>query len=233
MAVERGRVYNFPVAFLDWIVGVIRDPGELIRWGGYPGLTLVVFAETGALVFFLPGDSLLVMAGVYAAKGDLSMWVLNGLLIPAAAVGGFSSYSIAARIGPRLFTSESRLLKPQHLVAAHAFYEKHGGKAIVLARFLPIVRTFVPVVAGAARMDYRRYTLFNVLGAAAWVLSMTFLGYGLGTSIPNLEKHIEKVAIIVIAVSLLPGFIGWLHHRNKARAAATAAATADAPVDAE
>lgn len=208
------------MAILDWIIGVIRDPGELIRWGGYPGLTLVVFAETGALIFFLPGDSLLVMAGVYAAKGDLSMWTLNALIIPAAALGGISSYWMASRIGPRLFTSESRLLKPEHLLAAHAFYEKHGGKAIVLARFLPIVRTFVPVVAGAAKMDYRRYTFFNVLGAALWVLSMTLIGYALGTSVPNLEKHIEKVAIIVIAISLLPGFIGWMRHR-RAKAAAT------------
>lgn len=209
------------MAILDWIIGVIRDPGELIRWGGYPGLSLVVFAETGALIFFLPGDSLLVMAGVYAAKGDLSMWWLNGLLIPAAALGGISSYWLASRIGPKMFTSsDSRLLKPEYLVAAHAFYEKHGGKAIVLARFLPIVRTFVPVVAGAARMDYKRYTFFNVIGAAAWVLSMTLIGYALGTSVPNLEKHIEKVAIIVIAVSLLPGFIGWMRHRRAKAAAA-------------
>jgi membrane-associated protein len=215
---------------LDWIVEVIRDPGELIRWGGYPGLSLVIFVETGALIFFLPGDSLLVMAGVYAAKGDLSMWILNLLLVPAAALGGISSYALASRVGPRLFTSESRLLKPEHLVAAHAFYEKHGGKAIVLARFLPIVRTFVPVVAGAARMDYRRYTFFIVLGAALWVLSMTFLGYGLGASVPNLEKHIEKVAVVVIAVSLLPGFYGWWRHR---RARAAAAATPARPADAD
>jgi membrane-associated protein len=212
------------VAFLNWIVEVIRDPGELIRWGGYPGLSLVIFVETGALVFFLPGDSLLVMAGVYAAKGDLSIWLLNLLLIPAAALGGISSYAIASRIGPQLFTSESRLLKPEHLLAAHAFYEKHGGKAIVLARFLPIVRTFVPVVAGAARMDYRRYTFFNLVGAAAWVLSMTLIGYALGASVPNLEKHIEKVAVIVIAISLVPGFIGWWRHR-RAKAAASAAST--------
>jgi membrane-associated protein len=210
------------VAFLNWIVEVIRDPGELIRWGGYPGLSLVVFVETGALIFFLPGDSLLVMAGVYAAKGDLSIWLLNVLLIPAAALGGISSYALASRIGPRLFTSESRLLKPEYLLAARAFYEKHGGKAIVLARFLPIVRTFVPVVAGAARMDYRRYTFFNVLGAAAWVLSMTLIGYALGASVPDLERHIEKVAVIVIAVSLLPGFVGWWRHRRSRAAPAPA-----------
>jgi membrane-associated protein len=212
------------VSFLNWIVDVIRDPGELVRWGGYPGLSLIVFAETGALVFFLPGDSLLVMAGVYAAKGDLSIWVLNLLLIPAAALGGISSYAIASRVGPRLFTRRSRLLKPEHLLAAQAFYEKHGGKAIVLARFLPVVRTFVPVVAGAARMDYRRYTFFNVVGAAAWVLSMTLIGYGLGASVPDLEKHIEKVVVIVIAISLLPGFVGWWRHR-RGKATAEAAPT--------
>jgi membrane-associated protein len=215
------------VAFLNWIVEVIRDPGELIRWGGYPGLALVLFVETGALIFFLPGDSLLVMAGVYAAKGDLSIWFLNLLLIPAAALGGISSYAIASRFGPRLFTSKSRLLKPEHLLAAHAFYERHGGKAIVLARFLPVVRTFVPVVAGAARMEYRRYTAFNVLGAAAWVLSMTLIGYALGASVPHLEQHIEKVAVIVIAVSLVPGFIGWWRHRRGKAAAAAAASSTD------
>jgi membrane-associated protein len=209
------------------LVDVIRDPGELIRWGGYPGLSLVIFVETGALVFFLPGDSLLVMAGVYAAKGDLSMWILNGLLFPAALLGNVSSYAIARRLGPRLFRGGSRLLKPEHLEKAHAFYEKHGGKAIVLARFLPIVRTFVPIVAGAARMDYRRYLLFSAVGGLAWVLSMTLIGYGLGNTIPHLEKHIEKVAIIVIVVSLLPGAIEWWRHRRRARAAAGVPADAE------
>jgi membrane-associated protein len=214
------------VEIFRWFIDLIRDPGELIRWGGYPGLSLIIFAETGALVFFLPGDSLLVMAGVYAAKGDLSMWVLNLLLVPAAQIGNMSSYFIASRLGPRLFNSRSRLLKPEHLEKAHAFYEKHGGKAIVLARFLPIVRTFVPIVAGAARMDFRKFFFYSATGALAWVLSMTLIGYALGNTIPNLERHIEKVALLVILVSLLPGAVEWWRIRR--RRAATAAAPADA-----
>jgi membrane-associated protein len=210
------------VELLQWLIGLVRDPGELIRWGGYPGLSLIIFAETGALVFFLPGDSLLVMAGVYAAKGDLSMWVLNLLLVPAAQIGNMSSYFIASRLGPRLFTSRSRLLKPEHLEKAHAFYEKHGGKAIVLARFLPIVRTFVPIVAGAARMDFRKFFGFSALGALAWVLSMTLIGFGLGNTIPNLERHIEKVALIVILVSLLPGAFEWWRARRRRATSADA-----------
>ena len=223
MARGSPRVYNCPVELIQSIVDVIRDPGEIIRWGGYPGLALIVFVETGALVFFLPGDSLLVMAGVYAAKGDLSMWALNLLLVPVALLGNASSYLIANRLGPRLFTSRSRLLRPEHLEKAHAFYEKHGGKAVVLARFLPIVRTFVPVVAGAARMDLRRFLLHSAVGAAAWVLSMTFIGYALGNTIPHLDRHIEKVVAAVILISLLPGAIEWWRHRRRARAAAAAA----------
>jgi membrane-associated protein len=212
-------VYNCPVDLFQWIVDVIRDPGEIIRWGGYPGLALIVFVETGALVFFLPGDSLLVMAGVYAAKGDLSMWALNLLLAPVAVLGNGSSYLIAHRLGPRLFTSRSRFLRPEYLEKAHAFYEKHGGKAVVLARFLPIVRTFVPVVAGAARMDLGWFLLHSAAGAVAWVLSMTLIGYALGNTVPHLDRHIEKVVVAVILVSLLPGAIEWWRHRRRERAA--------------
>ncbi|HYG68252.1 MAG TPA: VTT domain-containing protein, partial [Anaeromyxobacteraceae bacterium] len=184
---------------IRWFIDLIRDPGELIRWGGYPALALIVFLETGALVFFLPGDSLLVMAGVYAAKGDLSIWALNLLLIPLAILGDAMSYTIGARAGPHLFNKpRSRFFRPEHLHAAHAFYEKHGGKAIILARFMPLVRTFVPVVAGVAQMSYRRFAMYNVVGAGAWVLSMTLIGYGLGNSVPHLDKHIEKVIVVVI-----------------------------------
>jgi len=229
LACRPSRVYTWPVQIFDAFIDLIRDPGELIRWGGYPGLALIIFAETGALVFFLPGDSLLVMAGVYAAKGDLSMWILNGLLVPLAVLGNMSSYFVASRLGPRLFTSRSRLLKPEHLEKAHAFYEKHGGKAIVLARFLPIVRTFVPIVAGAARMDYRKFFLYSAVGAAAWILSMTLLGYALGNTIPHLDRHIEKVVVIVIVVSLLPGaFEWWRARRRKAAGAAPGVTPADA-----
>ena len=178
------------MSFFKTLIEFIREPGEIIAWGGYPGLSLIIFLETGALVFFLPGDSLLVMAGLYAAQGSLSIWLLNLLLIPAAILGAMASYVIGARMGPRLFSKpRSRFFRPEHLKKAHGFYEKHGGKAIVIARFMPIVRTFVPVAAGAARMPYARFFLYSVIGAVAWVLSMTVLGYALGLRFPGLVKR--------------------------------------------
>ncbi len=201
--------------FFRWLIHLIREPGELITWGGYPGLALIVFLETGALVFFLPGDSLLVMAGLYAAKGDLNLVLLNAIVIAAAWAGPLLSYWIGARMGPRLFNKpRSRFFRPEHLRSAHSFYEKHGGKAIIIARFMPLVRTFVPVIAGMAKMDYRRYLFFTVIGGAAWVLSMTFLGYFLGIRFPVLGKHIEKVIIAVVLLSLVPGIIAYLKSRR-------------------
>jgi membrane-associated protein len=221
-------VYTCRVQLLESLIALIRDPGELIRWGGYPGLALIVFLETGALIFFLPGDSLLVMAGVYAAKGDLSILALNLLLIPCAIAGDATSYTIGARTGPRLFSRpRSRFFKPEHLLLAKSFYEKHGGKAIILARFMPLVRTFVPVVAGIAQMRYRRFAEFNVVGGAAWVLSMTLLGFGLGNSIPSLDRHIEKVIVVVVLLSLMPGIVEYLKARRR-RAAGGAPRPADA-----
>ncbi len=140
------------------LLELLKDPGPYIRAGGYPLLALIIFTETGAMFPFLPGDSLLVIAGLFAAKGDLSLLYLNLLLIPMAVLGDATSYFIGARVGPRLFKREkSRLFNPAHIKAAHEFYERHGGKAIILARFVPIVRTFVPVVAGVAGMTYKRF----------------------------------------------------------------------------
>ncbi|HLU67335.1 MAG TPA: VTT domain-containing protein [Kofleriaceae bacterium] len=219
------------IDFFSWFIHLIREPGELIAWGGYPGLALIVFLETGALVFFLPGDSLLVMAGLYAAKGDLSILALNLLLIPCAIIGDACSYTIGSRAGPRLFNRpESRFFKPQHLKAAHDFYEKHGGKAIIIARFMPLVRTFVPVVAGMAQMRYRRFAVFNVIGGAAWVMSMTLLGYVLGVRFPVLVNHIEKVIIVIVLLSITPGIIEYLRARRRGKRAAAAAVTAAAEV---
>jgi membrane-associated protein len=202
---------------IDWIIGLIRDPGELIRWGGYPALAAIIFAETGAMIFFLPGDSLLVMAGLYAAQGSLDIVFLNVLLIPLAILGDATSYWIGARTGPRLFNRpRSRFFNPDHVKAAHDFYERHGGKAIIIARFMPLVRTFVPVVAGVAGMTYRRFAMFNVVGAAGWILSMTLLGYAAGTRFPILVKHIEKVIIVVVFVSILPGIVAYAKARWRA-----------------
>lgn len=208
---------------LQKLLHLIRDPGPLIEWAGYPGLFLIIFLETGALIFFLPGDSLLVTAGLYAAKGDLNIWLLNALLIPAAIIGDAVSYQIGRRGGAALFNKpDSRLFKPEYLQRANEFYEKHGGKAIIIARFMPLVRTFVPVVAGAANMSYRRFATYNIVGGAAWILSMSFTGYVLGNVIPNIDKHIEKVIILVVLVSLLPGFWEFAKAKLAARRAGRA-----------
>lgn len=205
---------------LQKLLHLIREPGQLIIWGGYPALALIIFLETGAMVFFLPGDSLLVTAGLYAAKGDLSIWILNALLIPLAILGDAVSYTIGSRGGAMLFKDpNARLLKPQYLKKAQEFYDRHGGKAIIIARFVPIVRTFVPVVAGAAKMPYRRFGMFNVIGAASWILSMTMIGFLLGNVVPNIDKHIEKVIVGVVFVSLLPGLIEYLRARSAAKRA--------------
>ena len=201
------------------LIGFIRDPGPILD-AGYPALFLVVFLETGALVFFLPGDSLLVTAGLYASAGKLSLVLLNLLLIPAAIIGDATSYYFGARTGPALFNRpESRFFKPKHVKAAHDFYERHGGKAIIIARFMPLVRTFVPVVAGVGKMPYRRFATFNVIGAAAWVLSMTLTGYLLGNLVPNIGKHIEKVILLVVFVSILPGIVAYFRRGQTTPAA--------------
>lgn len=209
-----------------FLLGLLRDPGPFIAWAGYPGLAAIIFLETGAMIFFLPGDSLLFVAGMYASKGDLNIAVLNAILIPMAIAGDATSYTIGFRTGPKIFSRpRSRFFRPEHMKAAHAFYEKHGGKAIVLARFMPLVRTFTPVVAGVAQMRYRDFAVYNVLGGAGWVASMTLLGWGLGTRFPILGDHIEKVIIVIVLLSVLPAVISVLKERRKSR---TEAAAADA-----
>lgn len=208
---------------IHFLLGLLRDPGPFIAWAGYPGLAAIIFLETGAMIFFLPGDSLLFVAGMYAAKGDLNIVALNALLIPMAVLGDATSYWIGFRAGPAIFSRpRSRFFRPEHVLAAHAFYEKHGGKAIILARFMPLVRTFTPVVAGVARMRYRDFAFFNVIGGAGWVGSMTLLGWGLGLRFPILGDHIEKVIIVIVFLSVLPAVISVLKERKKARAEAAA-----------
>jgi membrane-associated protein len=207
------------VQIIRWFVELIRDPGELIRWGGYPALALIVFLETGALVFFLPGTRCSSWRSVRGEGRPLHLGA-EPAPHPMAILGDAVSYQIGARAGPHIFNRpRSRLFRPEHLQAAHDFYEKHGGKAIIIARFMPLVRTFVPIVAGVAQMSYRRFASYNVVGGAAWVLSMTLLGYGLGNSIPNLERHIEKVIVVVVLVSIAPGIIEYVRIRRRAAAA--------------
>ncbi|MBA3712134.1 MAG: VTT domain-containing protein [Pyrinomonadaceae bacterium] len=203
------------------------DPSTIAK-AGYLVLFLVVFAETGlAMGFFLPGDSLLVVAGIFAARGDLNVFVLLGLLFVAAVVGDAVGYFSGAKLGPRLFTRQKSLLfRPSHLQKAHAFYEKYGGKTIIIARFVPIVRTFAPIVAGAAQMPYRQFVVFNVVGGLLWVFSMILGGYFLGSVLQtrfgiNLDEHIEWVVIIVVALSLVPMLVEFIKARRekKSRAA--------------
>ncbi len=193
----------------------------IIQWGGLIALVAVVFAETGLLVgFFLPGDSLLVTAGVFCTSANptgkplLSIFWLNVAVAIAAVVGDQVGFYIGRKSGPKIFNRDNSLFfNKKHLVRTHEFYEKHGGKTIIIARFMPIIRTFAPVVAGVGNMNYRRFGSSNVFGGVGWVLSMTLLGYGLATTWPEVTKHIEKLIILIIFLSLLPGIIAYLKNR--------------------
>ena len=166
--------------------------------------------------FFLPGDSLLVTAGLFAAKGDLNIVFLNLLLMFCAITGDATGYYIGKKLGPALFRKEDSLLfKKKHLVATQEFYERHGGKTIIIARFVPIIRTFAPVVAGVGQMEYRRFLAYNVVGGVAWVTSMTWAGYALGQAVPNISDHIHVVVGIVIVLSLIPIVIEVVKERRR------------------
>ena len=184
----------------------IYDVESLVRVGGVAGLTTIVFIETGLLVgFFLPGDSLLVTAGLFAARGDLDVSTLIICLSLAAILGDTLGYNIGASTGARLFSRpDSLLFNRKHLLTTKEFYERHGPFTIVIARFVPIVRTFAPVVAGVGAMTYKRFIAYNVIGGIGWVLSMILGGYFLGQMIPNIHKDIDKVIVVVIFLSLLP-----------------------------
>ena len=203
--------------FLFGVVTGAHSLDDLIRWGGYVVLVAIVFTETGLLVgFFLPGDSLLITAGLVAAGGGLNIWWLNGLLIVAAIVGDSVGYAIGWRVGPRLFTREKSLVfNPRHVERTRRFYERHGSKTIVIARFVPIVRTFAPVVAGVGQMQYRRFLLYNILGGVGWVLSMTWAGYLLGRAIPNVDRYMHLIVIIVIILSVIPIGVEILKERRR------------------
>ena len=207
------------MGLIRWLLDLLRDPGPFIQWAGYPGMAIVIFAETGLMTFFLPGDSLLVVAGLYAAQGSLSIVAVNAILIPCAILGMVSSYYIGSRAGPALFRRpRSRFFRPEHLQSAQQFSERYGAPAIFIARFSPIVRTFVPVVAGIGRMEYRKYTVYNVAGAIAWIGGMTLLGYFMGEKFPSLAHNIDKVILVVVALSLVPVVLhAWRAKREAAR----------------
>lgn len=181
----------------------------------YALLFLIVFAETGLVVMpLLPGDSLLFVAGAIAAIGGMDVTVLIGLLITAAVVGDTLNYHIGKYVGPVVFTRESRFLRKDYLDRTHQFYEKHGGKTIVLARFIPIIRTFAPFVAGIGTMSYRRFLAYNVAGGVAWVLSFVLAGYYFG-NIPQVKKNLSLVIVGIVIVSVLPIVIEYLRHRAR------------------
>lgn len=196
---------------------------HLVTEGGYIALTAIIFAENGVLAgFFLPGDSLLITAGILIGSGAvaLSFPVLAMLLVAAAILGEGVGYYIGRSLGQKLYSRpDSRFFKREHLMRTHAFYEKHGGKTIILARFIPIVRTFVPVVAGAAGMTLKRFMLFNIVGGVLWVLAGLFLGSWLGQLIPNIGDYLYLVIGIVIFLSILPPIIEWLRRRKTTKPA--------------
>jgi membrane-associated protein len=205
---------------IEWIANLLHqiyDVKGLIQWGGLLMLVAIVFAETGLMVgFFLPGDSLLVTAGIFAAAGHLDIIALLLWVTLAAVVGDQLGYYIGYRTGPRIFRREDSLLfKRDHLLRARAFYERHGGKTIILARFIPVIRTFAPVVAGVGQMEYRRFVTFNVVGGVLWVWSMTLLGVTLGNAVPNIDEQIHVVIAIVVFLSILPAIIEYVRSRGR------------------
>src|SRR5580704_13365116 len=210
---------NF-VEWISWLVGLAQPENlrSLVNMGGpwwvsYLILAAVIFSETGLLVgFFLPGDSLLFAAGFLASQDVFNILALNAILTVAAVAGDAVNYHVGLGMGEYVFErGRLRFVKHSHLMAAKAFYERHGGKAIVLARFIPLVRTFTPFVAGVARMGYRRFALYNIAGGAAWVLSMTAAGYWLG-QIPWIQRNFEWVVVGIVVVSVLPLVVSALRH---------------------
>ena len=205
---------------LDLIRSVLHnlyDVQGLIQWGGTLLVCTIVFVETGLFVgFFLPGDSLLVTAGVFAAAGTLKIGSLVLFVTLCAIAGDQLGYWIGRRTGQALYRREdSTFFKRRHLDRAHQFYEKYGGKTVILARFMPIVRTFCPPVAGAAQMRYARYLAYDVLGGCCWGAGLVLGGYFLGSIVPNIGQRIHWVIAVVVVLSLLPAMIGAIRARSR------------------
>ena len=213
--------------FLQDLFSRLRDLPELVRWAGTVGMMLIIFCETGLLIgLFLPGDSLLVTAGLLGAtrpEFGIHVWTLGPLLIAAAIVGDSVGYQIGRVTGPRIFSREDGLIfKRKYLAKANDFYQTHGGKTVMIARFVPIVRTFAPVLAGVGAMPYMRFASFSISGSIIWIWSMLLIGYGLGRTIPGVAQHVEKVILAVILLSVLPGVFSWWRARQKSKARAQA-----------
>lgn len=209
----------------------LTDVQGLIQWGGTLLVCAIIFTETGLFVgFFLPGDSLLVTAGILASSGHLNLTELLVLGCICAVAGDQVGYLIGRKAGQALYSREdSFFFRRRHLERAHEFYEKYGGKTIVLARFMPIVRTFAPAVAGAATMHYRRFVSYNVFGGILWVCSMIMIGFSLGSAIPNIDRHVHVIIVVVVFLSILPALIEWYRHKVKRGVQALEAPREDGP----
>lgn len=219
----KGKAKRGPtIEALKSLIQELYNVRGLIEWGGTVLVCVVVFVETGMFVgFFLPGDSLLVTAGVFAGAGQLKIAELLTFVTLCAIAGDQVGYWIGRRAGQTLYQrKDSRLFKRRHLERAHAFYEEYGGKTIIMARFVPIIRTFCPPVAGAAQMSYWRYLGYDVVGGFLWVWGMVLLGFTLGRTIPNIDKKIHYVIAAVIVASFIPAAIhAWKAHEKKATGA--------------
>ncbi len=193
---------------------------ELIKTAGYLGLAGIVFAESGLLVgFFLPGDSLLFTAGILASQHYLNIWWLMPILFVAAVVGDSVGYAFGRKMGPKIFKKEDSLFfHKDHILKAQAFFNKHGGKTIIIARFVPVVRTFAPIVAGVGSMTYSRFIAFNIVGGFLWAVGLTFLGYAAGKSIPNIDAYIIPIVLGIIILSAMPPVIHVLRDANQRKA---------------
>lgn len=205
------NLFNYLLHFDEHLRVLIDNYGTL----SYAVLFLIIFAETGFVVTpFLPGDSLIFAAAAFSGIGLLNPLLLFVLLSIAAIVGDSVNYAIGHRIGPRAFSGNVRFLKREYLDRTHAFYEKYGGRAIILARFVPIVRTFAPFVAGVGAMTYNKFILYNIVGGVLWVGLFTALGYFFG-NIPVVQDHFEIVIIAIVFISLLPPLVEFLRERRK------------------
>jgi membrane-associated protein len=199
--------------FLDMVLHIDKSLGIVIAEYGtmvYAVLSAIVFAETGLVVFpFLPGDSLLFVAGAFCATGSMNIWILMGLLVSAAVIGNTVNYWIGSAIGHKVFTHDYKWLDKDALRKTHSFYENHGGKTIILARFVPIVRTFAPFVAGVSEMTFAKFQLFNIAGAVIWVVGLVTAGYFFG-NIPIIRNHLNTIVLVGIGAAVIPLVIGGI-----------------------
>lgn len=202
-------------------IKTILHPQSIIQYGGLALLLFIIFAETGLFFgFFLPGDSLLFVAGLMSGSTlfDVDIVTLNLTIIIAGILGNFVGYYFGKKTGPVLFKRDDSLFfKKKHVNAAKDFYDRYGGMALILGRFIPIIRTFVPIMAGVVNIDFKKFVLYNVSGCIAWVVSMTLSGYFLGRILPTLQEHLEYIVIIIIAVSMIPVVLTYLKERKRAK----------------